>query len=271
MLNQLVESRSNQQETARKSGFLLMTLCSLVTLLLAGWVYSLFAKDFEMGGSEMELSRLVAPVAVNDEPPPPVPEPENKPEKAQTNASDKVILKDLYEDLDKNPPKDTRGEKDIISARKFNLKDVQIGPVNQIPGNTRRTDNDDPGCGLCNQDNENTKEDEKTSDLVVKPKPKPSPEKIRSIPSGGVMNGKATNLVKPPYPPTARLVKASGAVNVQVTIDERGNVISASAVSGHPLLRSVSERAALSSKFTPTLLSNQPVKVTGIIIYKFTP
>ncbi len=89
--------------------------------------------------------------------------------------------------------------------------------------------------------------------------------------SGGVLNGKATNLVQPAYPPAAKAVRASGAVNVQVTVDEKGDVISANAVSGHPLLRSSAAQAARSSKFSPTLLSGKPVKVTGVIVYNFTP
>jgi TonB family protein len=88
--------------------------------------------------------------------------------------------------------------------------------------------------------------------------------------SGGVLNGKATNLVKPAYPAAAKAVRAEGAVNVQVTIDEEGNVISASAVSGHPLLRAAAVEAARASKFSPTRLSGQPVKVTGVIVYNFT-
>ena len=89
--------------------------------------------------------------------------------------------------------------------------------------------------------------------------------------SGGVLNGKATKLVKPAYPEAAKAVKAGGAVNVQVTIDEAGSIISATAVSGHPLLRTASEEAALASTFSPTLLQGVPVKVTGIIVYNFTP
>ncbi len=84
------------------------------------------------------------------------------------------------------------------------------------------------------------------------------------------MNGKARNLVTPSYPAAAKAVRASGAVNVQVTIDEAGNVISANATSGHPLLKVAAEQAARASKFSPTQLSGQPVKVTGIIIYNFT-
>lgn len=89
--------------------------------------------------------------------------------------------------------------------------------------------------------------------------------------SGGVLNGKATYLAKPAYPAIAKSVRASGSVQVQVTIDESGNVISASAVSGHPLLRGSAVSAARASKFNPTKLSGQPVKVTGVIVYNFVP
>ena len=87
--------------------------------------------------------------------------------------------------------------------------------------------------------------------------------------SGGVLNGKAITLTKPAYPAAAQAVRASGAVNVQVTIDENGDVISASAVSGHPLLRQAAEQATQTSKFAPTTLQGQPVKVTGVIVYNF--
>lgn len=89
--------------------------------------------------------------------------------------------------------------------------------------------------------------------------------------SGGVLNGKALALPRPPYPPAARAVKVGGAVNVQVLIDESGNVYSAQAVAGHPLLRNVAEKAACGSRFTPTLLESEPVKVSGIITYNFVP
>lgn len=87
--------------------------------------------------------------------------------------------------------------------------------------------------------------------------------------SGGVLNGKAVSLPKPPYPPAARAVRASGSVSVQVTISEEGKVISASAVSGHPLLRPAAVAAARSAEFSPTLLSGKPVKVTGVLTYNF--
>jgi TonB family protein len=87
--------------------------------------------------------------------------------------------------------------------------------------------------------------------------------------SGGVLNGKAISLPAPEYPTVARQAKASGAVTVQVTIDENGSVISARAVSGHPLLQPAAVAAARQAKFSPTLLMGEPVKVTGVVIYNF--
>jgi TonB family protein len=87
--------------------------------------------------------------------------------------------------------------------------------------------------------------------------------------SGGVLNGKALTLAKPAYPAAARAVEAEGSVNVQVSINESGDVVSAEAISGHPLLRAAAVNAARESKFAPTQLSGQPVTVTGIIVYNF--
>jgi hypothetical protein len=94
----------------------------------------------------------------------------------------------------------------------------------------------------------------------------PEPKTI----NGGVINGKAETLTRPPFPAAARAVRACGAVNVQVTIDVSGAVTDATAASGHPLLRSASVKAALESRFKPTMLAGTPVRVNGIIVYNFT-
>jgi len=87
---------------------------------------------------------------------------------------------------------------------------------------------------------------------------------------GGTLTAKAIKLVQPPYPAIAKSAHASGTVQVQIVIDEDGNVIDAQAISGHPLLYGASVGAARASKFTPTKLNGQPVKVTGVISYNFT-
>ncbi len=87
---------------------------------------------------------------------------------------------------------------------------------------------------------------------------------------GGILNGKALSLPAPAYPEVAKRTRATGTVEVEVVIDANGKVISANAVKGPALLRQAAEQAAKQAKFTPTLLSGQPVKITGIITYNFT-
>jgi TonB family protein len=111
------------------------------------------------------------------------------------------------------------------------------------------------------------------SDPVAKPQPKSvqQPEKTKppNPSSSGVINGKAISKPSPIYPQIAKAARAEGMVTVQVTINEEGRVISAHAVSGHPLLRGAAEKAAYEAVFSPTLLSGKPVKVTGVMTYNF--
>jgi TonB family protein len=86
---------------------------------------------------------------------------------------------------------------------------------------------------------------------------------------GGVLNGKAISLPQPSYPPIARAARASGTVLVQIVVDERGCIQTARAASGHPLLQAAAVQAAQQACFTPTRLSGQRVKVSGVITYNF--
>lgn len=88
--------------------------------------------------------------------------------------------------------------------------------------------------------------------------------------SCGVCNQMAIDLPNPEYPNGAIFVNASGSISVQILIDENGNVESAKAHSGHPLLRSAAEKAALRARFEPTILGGRYVKVRGTIVYNFT-
>src|SRR5215469_4875699 len=51
------------------------------------------------------------------------------------------------------------------------------------------------------------------------------------------LQASAINRVQPEYPPLAKAARVSGRVVVEVTVDELGNVTSARAISGHPLLK----------------------------------
>jgi protein TonB len=99
--------------------------------------------------------------------------------------------------------------------------------------------------------------------------PPPAPKPILRPVSGGVLNGTALSLPSPTYPEAARRMRTAGVVSVEVVVDETGKVISAVASSGPTALREVAVQAALRARFSPTKLSGQPVKVSGLINYKF--
>lgn len=101
------------------------------------------------------------------------------------------------------------------------------------------------------------------------PPPPPMPLQPHAPVSGGILNGKAISKPQPVYPPVALDAGVSGTVNVQIVVDESGEVISAKAISGHRLLQQAAVEAAHRARFSPTLLSGQPVKVSGMISYNF--
>lgn len=83
------------------------------------------------------------------------------------------------------------------------------------------------------------------------------------------LNQNVTSQLPVEYPAAALAVRAEGIVTVSVTINEEGNVISAEAVSGHPLLRAAAVRSARKLRFTPTILQGEPYKVTGMLKFNF--
>jgi TonB family protein len=88
--------------------------------------------------------------------------------------------------------------------------------------------------------------------------------------SGGVLNARARKLPVPVYPERAKLMHVSGAVSVEVTVDESGRVIEARAVSGPPLLREPAVGAARRATFPPALVAGVPAQMKGVINYSFT-
>jgi Ca-activated chloride channel family protein len=77
---------------------------------------------------------------------------------------------------------------------------------------------------------------------------------------------KATTLPKPERPQNA---KADGAVNVEVTLDASGKVVSAKAITGDKSFYPITETAAKSARFEIPKLSFEVAKITGVIVYNF--
>lgn len=277
MLDQLVESTTDGTRNNRRSGLFLVVSVIMLTTVTGALGYSLFSKDYGLGSGDLELSELVAPVPMaEEEPPPPEPEQPKQEQKAAPNAD---VRKEVFQAMEESPqvPDKVSVEKQTIPARRPNVLtlkgDQNITANNAVDSSYRGPVSTDgkgvPGPGGV-PNNGNADGGVKPPPPPPPPPPAPKPAVPKKI-SGGVLNGKATSLPKPPYPAAARAVRASGAVNVQVTISESGSVVSASAVSGHPLLRQAAEQAARSARFAPTLLSGQAVTVTGVIVYNFVP
>lgn len=260
MFENLVESGSHKQDLSRKGSFLLGTVAIYavigITLLVVGIMYA----QADLDRQDLELTTLVAPV--------PVPVQQNEPEKQQeakpVNKEQNVdVRKELIADVT-----ETRVAPKEVSAKASDIPPVRRGVTTVIGNestNAAAPIAAGPGTGLGAAPTGPTKID--VGEAPPPPEPKPTPP--RAPISGGVLNGKAISLPKPAYPPIAKQAHASGTVVVQVTIDENGSVISARAVSGHPLLQAVAVAAARGARFSPTKLSGQPVKVTGVITYNF--
>ena len=88
---------------------------------------------------------------------------------------------------------------------------------------------------------------------------------------GGILNARAIEMPLPDYPEEAKGSGASGEVQLRVLIDENGEVVSAQAVFGPEVLRASALAAVKRARFLPYLVNGTPLKITGIITYKFTP
>ena len=86
---------------------------------------------------------------------------------------------------------------------------------------------------------------------------------------GGPLQNKSISKPQPDYPPAAKAARVGGTVVVAVALDTSGRVESAEAISGPELLRDAAVEAARKARFSPTLLSGQPAKVSGTITYNF--
>src|SRR6476659_9964233 len=258
MFDNLVESSSHKKDIERKGSFIVGTAVIYGVLLLTFFVAGIYWYDNKLGEMELELTTLVAPVPVPQQQKQPE-QKEAKPQKVEQNVD---VRKELVASVDESrlPPKE-------ISAKASDVPPVRRG-VTTVVGNSDSNAAAPMPAGPGNGNVVTAPAKVQIADEPPPPEaPKPTPP--RAPISGGVLNGKAISLPKPQYPQIARAAHAAGTVTVQVLIDENGNVVSAHATGGHPLLQAAAVGAARSAKFSPTKLSGQPVKVTGVIQYNF--
>ena len=276
MLDQLVESKNNQSGNRKLSGLLLTTSVVVFSALTVALIFSLFSHSLAMGNENLDITALISPISPPDEAPPEPPKQTQSAEKTISQLPSRQVDMLRIEESPKIIPKTvsvTQNQQKSRPASEFKINGIDSPAMSSGSDTIRRGNNNQTG-GTSFADREDKPSSVEIKDKIpspppiIKPIPKPEP-KIERIVSSGVINGKASYLAQPTYPAAARAVRASGQVKVQVTIDEDGKVISANVVSGHPLLQSAALSAAKSSKFTPTFLSLQKVKVSGFIVYNF--
>jgi len=261
MFNNLIESSSHAKEYKRRGSFLLFTTAAYAVLLLLAGVASIYAYDAHLESQSTELEITFIPVIPPEATPPEVIRNTIRPASSSDTTptrSTRTELIDSTSNPNNVPDRISTVAQTVPPAR----PDSVIGSVNADPPTPAAT-------GRVGGTGNNP-----VVDLADPPPPPPAPKPTPVIPSvlkvsKGVLEGKAISLPKPNYPPMAIQIRVQGPVTVQVLIDETGKVLSAKAVSGHPLLIVEAQRAAMQARFLPTKLSEQPVKVSGVITYNF--
>jgi protein TonB len=109
---------------------------------------------------------------------------------------------------------------------------------------------------------------EMISDKTENEPPPPQSALVLKVSKGGAA-GKAVTRVSPIYPPIARQMKASGEVQVEITIDENGRVIEAKAISGPSVLRAAAEEAARKWVFRPMRVDGRSMKQRDVLTFNF--
>ena len=263
MFNNLIESRSHTGELKRRGSFFLYTIAAYTLLFVVAGVASIYAYDAHLDEQEGEVVIMLSPIDLPGPPKPPDNHPANTPRQTSREQTVDVrpVLVASINHPELTPPP--------ISAHPNPVLPVRDGVITRIgdkqsngpgPGGPPGPGGDGPGHVVAPT---------VVVDTIPPPPPTPTPAPVKIFRTTRVLNSEALSLPKPMYPPLAKRAGVSGVVNVQILIDEKGKVMSAHAVSGSPLLSAEAVRAAYQARFSPTIVGDTPVKVSGMINYNF--
>jgi TonB family protein len=262
MFNNLIESSSHAREYKRRGSFLLFTTGVYAILLVLGGVASIYAYDARLEEQSLEIVRLLPLVEVV----PAQPEAVSRPNQPRENSrNDSGVTERATAMLSVNHPEVVPPE--ISTAPNVN-KPLPDHGIYAVTGRDRDAAGPVAGPGVPGVGGRVAVPPAQVTMPDQPPLP-PDPPKPPRVISKGPITGLAISLPKPNYSEIAKRARIQGQVSVQVLIDETGRVVSAKAVSGHPLLTLDAQKAALQARFSPTKLGDQPVRVSGVITYNF--
>lgn len=270
MFEKLIVSEPEGADFKNRSRYFMVSTLVVGVFFATAVVFSIYAAEVGLGNRDFELVSMLAPPEMVTEPEQ-IQRPQPRTQSA-TTTSDLPSRQSVMSRVDEPTIVPTSTSTVANSQLSRPPGSYVLGPIDTTPAGGeigRNVSSTVSGPSGLTPTTAVTKPDEETT---PPPPVKVDPPAIKKpvTQSLGVINGRASNLPKPAYPATAKMVGASGKVSIQVLIDESGRVVSARSVDGHPLLRSAAEDAAKRASFTPTLLSGVPVKVTGVIVYNFT-
>ena len=264
MFTHLIESSSHAKEFKRRGSFLLFTTVTYGVLLVAMGVISVYAYDARLEEQNLEMVVLINPQDFAPEVRPPAAAPTQRPRSNDNSNNESNVTERVDPMLSVNRPERVPDE---VSAKPNTNPPIpdsghwRIGTQNREAGGPTGPGPDSGSGGQVVPSRQ----------VVAIEEPPPAPEKPKTptVVSKGVITSQALSLPKPNYPPIAKQMGIQGMVSVQVLIDETGKVISAKAVGGSPFLTAEAQKAAFQARFSPTILSDQAVRVSGVITYNF--
>ena len=262
MFNNLIESSSHVREYKRRGSFVLFTAVIYGVLFIASGVVAIYAYDARLEKQSLEFVTLLPPQEIVPEQVPAVVQPLERPR--ATTEKDLRIPERKVAMADVNQP-------EVVPEK------VSATPNTNLPrppGPYRISDHDRNvliGGGGSGTSLDSGRQVDQPKRVVEIPDIQPPPElpKQPKIVSKGPITGNATYLPKPAYSEIAKRLRIEGVVRVQVLVGLDGRVESATVLNGSPYLRAEAQKAAMQARFSPTTLNDQPVKVSGVIIYNF--
>ncbi|MCI0662933.1 MAG: energy transducer TonB [Acidobacteria bacterium] len=246
MFDKLVES-SKEGQGRRKGRYIVVTTMIYTTAIVVSAIATIFSFDPVLG-KELFLMGVA--------PPPPY---EAQPAKSlKENDVNRAALPGKIPPIkiDEYPPAINEPSNKMVGSDRF-VKGWGIDRFDNMEHGAPRDNSEPPPA-------------------PPKPKPTVTPPPANEVKSQEtrkvsepVLQGKAIRKIVPPYPEIAKKIKASGPVQILVTISEEGRVIEATALNGHPALRHGAVSAAEQWLFSPTYLGKVPVKVQGVLTFNF--
>lgn len=106
-------------------------------------------------------------------------------------------------------------------------------------------------------------------EAVKLPAPPPPPPSRQPIRIAALEPSKLIFKVNPVYPVLAVKAHVQGNVILEAVVDEEGNVSKLKVLSGHPLLVDAAVQAVMQWKYSPTVLSGEPVSVIATVTVIF--